>query len=55
MQHKKSEIIEDFLCFKDFIILEIRKNGLSQLIQINKKKKKNYIEFKDEAYTVSLI
>ena len=35
--HKKTEFIEDFLCFEDFIILETRKNGLSQLIQINKK------------------
>ena len=55
ISHKKSEIIEDFLCFKDFIILEIRKNGLSKIIQFNiKTKKKNYIEFKDEAYTVNL-
>ena len=26
--HKKDELIEDFLCFKDFIILETRKEGL---------------------------
>ena len=55
IDHKKNEIIENFLCFKDFIILETRKNGLSQLVQFNKvKKKKTYIQFKDEAYTVSL-
>ena len=55
VSHKKNELIEDFLCFKDFIILETRKNGLSQIIQINKKnKKKAYIEFKEEAYSVSL-
>ena len=34
--HKKNEIIEDFLCFKDFIVLETRRNGLSQIIQFNK-------------------
>ena len=55
VSHKKNELIEDFLCFRDFIILETRKNGLSQLIQINKKnKQKTYIEFEDDAYTVSL-
>ena len=52
--HKKNELIEDFLCFKDFIILEIRKNGLPFLVQVNKKNKKEYIKFKDKAYTVNL-
>ncbi len=55
VNHKKNELIEDFLCFKDFIILGVRKNGLSQLIQVNRKsKKKSYIKFNDEAYTVNL-
>ena len=55
MAHKKSELIEDFLCFEDFIILETRKNGLPYLVQIDKKKnKKVYIKFNEEAYTVSL-
>ncbi len=52
--HKKNELIEDFLCFKDFIILEIRKHGLPFLVQVNKKNKKEYIKFKDKAYTVNL-
>ncbi len=53
--HRKDELIEDFLCFKDFIILETRKNGCSNLIQFNRKnKRKKYIDFKDEAFTVSL-
>ena len=40
---------------KDFIVLEIRKNGLSKILKINKKnKKKDFIEFKDEACTVNL-
>ncbi len=53
--HKKNELIEDFLCFEDFIILEARKNGLSQLIQVDKKNmKKNYIRFEDETFSVGL-
>ncbi len=53
--HNKNELLENFLCFSDFIVLETRKNGLSQLIQVDKKtKKKNYINFDDGSYTVSL-
>ena len=36
--HKKNELIEDFLCFKDFIILETRKNGLPLISSIDMKK-----------------
>ena len=39
VDHKKNELIEDFLSFKDFIILETRKNGLSHLVKIDKKNK----------------
>ena len=53
--HKNNELIEDFLCFEDFIILETRKKGLPCLIQINRKNnKKDYIKFKDEPHTVNL-
>ena len=53
--HKKNELIEDFLCFEDFIVLGIRKNGLTHLVQVSRKnKKKVYIKFKEEAHTVSL-
>jgi oligopeptidase B len=53
--HKNDELIEDFLCFSDFIILEIRKNGLSHLVKVDKKnKKKAYIKFREDAYTVNL-
>ncbi len=52
--HKKNELIENFLCFKDFIILETRKQGLSCLVQVDKKNKKEYVEFNDKAYTVNL-
>ena len=54
--HQKEELIQDFLCFEDFIILETKKKGITNLIQFNKKNnKKKYIEFEDEAFTVSLI
>jgi oligopeptidase B len=54
--HKKEELIQDFLCFEDFIILETKKRGSTNLIQLNKKNnKKRYVEFEDEAFTVSLI
>ena len=53
--HNKKELIQDFLCFKDFLVLEIRKNGQSQLVKINlKKKEKELLKFKDSAYTVNL-
>ena len=53
--HKNNELIEDFLCFKNFIILETRRNGLPYLVQINlKNNKKVHIDFKDEAYSLNL-
>lgn len=53
--HKNNELIEDFLCFKDFIILETRRNGLPCFVQINLKDNKQfYIDFKDEAYSLNL-
>jgi len=53
--HKNSELIEDFLCFENFIILEIRKKGLPCLVQIDKRNnKRKLIEFDDETYSVNL-
>ena len=55
VRHKKSELIEDFLCFKNFIILEIRKKGMTSLVQLDRKTNcKKLIEFNEEVYTVSL-
>ena len=49
--HKNDELIEDFLCFKDFIILETRKKGLPCIVKINRKNnKKEYLKFTDAAY-----
>ena len=56
ISHKNNELIEDFLCFKDFIILETRKGGLTQLLQFNRRtNKKIYLSFKDNSYSVNLI
>lgn len=56
VRHKKSELIENFLCFKDFIILEIRRNGMTSLVQLDRKNKcKKFIEFNEEAFSVSLL
>ena len=53
--HKKDALIEDFLCFEDFLILEIRKKGLPQLIQVDlKTKKRTLIKFSDKAFTIGL-
>tara|TARA_B100001939_G_scaffold232418_1_gene200227 strand:- start:2883 stop:4922 length:2040 start_codon:yes stop_codon:yes gene_type:complete len=55
IQHKKKELIENFICFEDFLILEIRKNGLPQLIQIDKKtKNRSLIKFNEDAYSAYL-
>jgi oligopeptidase B len=55
ISHKKDELIEDFLCFEEFIILETRKKGLPYLVQFNKKNKKRiYIEFEEESYSLNL-
>ncbi len=55
VSHNNNELIEDFLCFKDFIILETRIKGIPYIVQINNKNnKKVYIKFKDKAYTLSL-
>ena len=53
--HENEELLESFLCFQDYIILETRKNGLTSLLQINRKNnKKNYINFKDKTFSVNL-
>ncbi len=55
VSHKNNELIEDFLCFKDYIILETRRKGIPSLVQINRKNnKKYYLDFKDESCTLSL-
>ena len=53
--HKKNELLENFICFKDFIILETRKKGIPCLLQIDRNSnKKSYIDFKEESFTLSL-
>ena len=53
--HKKNELLENFQIFKNYIVLETRKNGLPQIVHVNKKnKKKTYIKFKDPSYAAFL-
>tara|TARA_B100000035_G_C21034436_1_gene570109 strand:- start:617 stop:2656 length:2040 start_codon:yes stop_codon:yes gene_type:complete len=55
VRHNKNELLEDFQVFKNYIVLETRKNGLPQLLQVNKKnQKKTYLKFKDSAYDAYL-
>ncbi len=56
IRHNKKELIENFICFQDYIILETRKNGLPFLTQVNKDtKNKLIIKFDDPAYSVELV
>ncbi|MBR52026.1 MAG: S9 family peptidase [Gammaproteobacteria bacterium] len=55
IKHNKSEFLEDFQIFKDYLVVETRKKGLPQIQIINRKNKnKTYIKFKDPCYTASL-
>ena len=52
--HKKDILIEGIDIFEDYLVVEERQNGLTQIKVINwKNKKKYYIDFDDPAYTVS--
>ena len=56
IQHNKKELIENFICFEDYVILETRKNGLPLLTQVHKNtKNKSIIKFDDPAYSVELV
>ena len=55
VKHSENELLEDFLIFKNYVVLETRKNGLSQIALINRNNKhKAYVEFQDSSYTASL-
>jgi len=55
LKHNKNVLLENFQIFKNYVILETRKNGLPQLLQIDKKnKKKTYIKFMDSSYDAYL-
>ena len=52
--HKKDILIEGVDIFEDYLVVEERKNGLTQIKVINwDNKKEYYIDFNDPAYTVS--
>ena len=52
--HKKDVLIEGIDIFEDYLVVEERKNGLTQIKVINwNNNKEYYIEFDDPAYAVS--
>ena len=55
IKHDKNELLEDFQIFKNYVVLKTRKNGLPQILKINKNnKKRTYVEFKDSTYAAYL-
>ena len=55
VEHKRDELLENFQIFKNHIVLETRKNGLPQIVYVDKKnKKKTYVKFKDSTYAAYL-
>ena len=52
--HKKDVLIEGIDIFEDYLVIEERQDGLTQIKVINwKNKEEYYIDFDDPAYTVS--
>ena len=55
LPYEADELILDFLNFKNHLVLETRKKGLSHIAIIDlKTMKKRYLAFKDKSYAVSL-
>ncbi len=55
IRHNKKELLENFQIYENFLVLETRKNGLPQLLLIDKKnRKKSYICFKNSSYSAYL-
>ncbi|MCB9072888.1 MAG: S9 family peptidase [Bdellovibrionaceae bacterium] len=53
--HRKTSLIENMLVLQDFVVLEERQDGLTQIEIIHRKSKQRaFIDFKDEAYVASL-
>lgn len=55
IKHSKNELLEDFEVFKNYVVLETRKNGLPQIVAIERNsRRKSYIKFMDSSYTANL-
>ena len=52
IEHDPKVLLEDFVCFTDFIFLDIREDGLPKILKFNKNNfTKEYIGFPDPAYS----
>jgi len=55
LPHRSHTHLDNFMVFKDYLVVVSRENGLTQLEIFNKKTKNKFqINFKDSAYTVEL-
>ena len=52
IEHNEKLLLEDFICFQDFLFLEIREDGLPKILKLNRENlSKDYIDFPDPSYS----
>ncbi len=52
LEHDEKRLIEDFICFQDYLFLDIREDGLPKILKLNRENlSKDYIDFPDPSYS----
>ena len=52
LEHDEKRLLEDFICFQDFLFLDIREDGLPKILKLNRENlSKDYIDFPDPSYS----
>ncbi len=52
IEHNEKLLLEDFICFQNFLFLEIREDGLPKILKLNRENlSKDYIDFPDPSYS----
>ena len=52
IEHDEKLLLEDFICFQDFLFLDIREDGLPKILKLNRENlSKDYIDFPDPSYS----
>ena len=52
IEHNEKRLLEDFICFQDFLFLDIREDGLPKILKLNRENlSKDYIDFPDPSYS----
>ena len=52
IEHDEKRLLEDFICFQDFLFLDIREDGLPKILKLNRENlSKDYIDFPDPSYS----